>query len=132
MNTNHFPKIAALAAALLLILSTASFAADSLQTAQPFVKQLPADSIHYTPLAETEAFESGCVSLLPGNSGSEHSTQEMLIILKGQGEVIIVGGDTLQFHAGEVAYVPSNTKHQIRCTGDTALQYVYVAAKATP
>jgi quercetin dioxygenase-like cupin family protein len=128
MKATQFLSIAA----FLFIFTAASFAEDA---AKPFVKQLPPDSIHYTPLAETETFESGCVSLQPDDKGSEHSSkswQEMLIILKGQGEVIIVGGDTLHIHAGEVAYIPPQTTHNLRCTGDTPLQYVYVAAKATP
>jgi quercetin dioxygenase-like cupin family protein len=128
MKATQFLSIAA----SLFILTAATFAEDA---TKPFVKQLPPDSIHYTPLAETETFESGCVSLLSGDKGSEHSTQswqEMLIILKGQGEVIIVDGDTLQIHAGEIAYIPPQTTHNLRCTGDAPLQYVYVAVKATP
>ncbi|RPH95233.1 cupin domain-containing protein [candidate division KSB1 bacterium] len=118
-----------------LIYSTAAFAADSLQTMKPFVKQLPPDSVHYTPLAEADGFESGCVSRQPGSFGSEHSTKswcEMIVVLKGRGEVLIKGSDPLPIQVGSVAYIPPNTIHQVHCTSDEPMQYVYVAAKTIP
>jgi oxalate decarboxylase/phosphoglucose isomerase-like protein (cupin superfamily) len=108
-------------------------ASDSLQTARPFVKHLPADTVHYVPLLEppvSRALESGCVSHAPGKSGHEHSTQsyeEMLVVLRGQGKVVIAGRDSLTIQAGDIAYIPPHTTHLVRCTGDVPLQYVYIA-----
>jgi quercetin dioxygenase-like cupin family protein len=132
MNRKYVPFRWVLAALAVMLLSHAGLAADSLQTEKPYVKSLPTDTRHYTLLAETEGFESGCVTRLPGTSGHEHSTKswrEMLIVLKGEGEVIIGGGEPLAIRAGSVAYIPPNTIHQIHCTSDVPLQYVYVAVK---
>lgn len=108
-------------------------ASDSLQTARPFVKHLPADTLHHEPLLEppvSRALESGCVSHAPGKSGSEHSTksyEEMLVVLQGRGEVVIAGGEPLPISGGDIAYIPPHTTHFVRNTGDVPLQYVYIA-----
>jgi mannose-6-phosphate isomerase-like protein (cupin superfamily) len=108
-------------------------ASDSLRTARPFVKHLPADTVHYLPLLEpplSRAFESGCVSHAPGKSGSEHSTksyEEMLVVLRGRGEVVIAESEPLPVQAGDIAYIPPYTTHFVRNTGDVPLQYVYIA-----
>lgn len=118
-----------------LMTCRAGFAADSLQAEKPFAKTLPTDTTHYTPLAEAEGFESGCVTRMPGTFGSEHSTKswrEMIVIFKGEGEVLIGGGEPLPIRVGSVAYIPPNTVHQIHCTGNEPMQYVYVAAKTVP
>jgi len=120
--------------ALLLCLLTI-LVAEALQKEQPFAKHLPPDSVHYMPLVEAETFESGCVALQPGDFGDEHSSkswQEMLVVLGGQGEVIIGGEEKLPIQAGDAVYIPRQTIHQLHCTGETALQYVYVAAKTSP
>jgi oxalate decarboxylase/phosphoglucose isomerase-like protein (cupin superfamily) len=108
--------------------------ADSTRAAQPFVKHLPTDTIHYGALVEppvSRTMESGCMALLPGDSAHEHSTrsyEEMLVILEGTGELAVKGQEPLPVAARDAVYIPPQTTHFIRNTGKTVLQYVFVAA----
>jgi len=117
---------------LVIVCCAASGRADDSLTVKPFVKTLPPDTVHYVPLLEppvSKALESGCVNRLPGTSGSEHTTgdyEEMLVILRGEGEVVVAGGEPMAVHAGEIAYIPPHTKHFVRNTGDEVLQYVFI------
>ncbi|MBU1921204.1 cupin domain-containing protein [bacterium] len=120
---------------LAILFLLASCSEETGEPAESFVAQLPPDSIHWIPLVEADTFESGCVALQPGDSGSEHSSmswQEMLVVLRGEGEIIIGGKEKLPIHAGEAVYIPRQTIHQLHCIGDSVLQYVYVAAKTEP
>lgn len=127
------PSLAPLFLLIVIFLFVSCSPEETGEPAAPFVKQLPPDSVHWIPLVEASTFESGCVAVQPGDSGSEHSSkswQEMLVVLQGQGEVIIGGGtQKLPIQAGEAVYIPRQTIHQLHCTGDSALQYVYIAAK---
>jgi mannose-6-phosphate isomerase-like protein (cupin superfamily) len=77
--------------------------------------------------------ESGYVILMPGKSGSRHSSkgyEETLVVISGEGEMVISGGPTLKLVPNSVAYCPTQTEHFIRNTGREPLKYVYVAARA--
>jgi mannose-6-phosphate isomerase-like protein (cupin superfamily) len=76
--------------------------------------------------------ESGLVILGPGKSGSVHSSkdyEETLVILSGEGEMVISGGPRLTLRANSVAYCPTQTEHQIRNTGEVPFKYIYIAAQ---
>jgi oxalate decarboxylase/phosphoglucose isomerase-like protein (cupin superfamily) len=133
MNRNHCQHLWIWVALAVFACAAVASASDSLQTARPFAKHLPADTVHYVSLLEpplSRALESGCVSHAPGKSGSEHSTksyEEMLVVLRGRGEVVMAGGDSLTIQAGDIAYIPPHTTHFVRNTGDVPLRYVYIA-----
>lgn len=76
---------------------------------------------------------SGKVLLLPGETVGEHSTgdyEEVIIVLEGEGQFLFGEGQPLTFDAGKVLYCPPNTNHNMKNTGSTPLQYIYVVAKA--
>ena len=76
---------------------------------------------------------SGRVVLAPGKSIGKHSTganEEILVILQGQGEMRIAGGQTLLLTSSVVAYCPPNTAHDVFNTGTKILRYIYVVARA--
>jgi len=82
---------------------------------------------------ETSTMRSGLVALAPTKSVGKHSTEnyeEIVVVLKGEGEMPITGGDTLHFKEGEVIYCPSQTEHDVTNTGSGELRYLYVVAKA--
>ena len=83
---------------------------------------------------ESHGMQSGLVVLAPGRSVGEHTTgqhEELLIVLQGQGEMKFADGSKLKFRANQALYCPPATKHNVTNTGDSALRYVYVVAKAT-
>jgi len=76
--------------------------------------------------------ESGVVTLQPGTTVGEHDTEdyeEILLILEGQGAMILDDGRRLEMKAGNAAYCPPDTKHDVQNTGPGPLRYIYVAAK---
>ena len=103
---------------------------------QPSVTALSDTTSHYQPILDgppgTTSMESGYVILQPGATGSKHSSkryEEALVILSGEGELVITDGPTLALTPLAVAYCPTWTEHQIRNTGPVPLKYVYVAAQ---
>ncbi len=106
------------------------------RTPHPCVIELSDTTTHYEPILngppQTTAMESGLVILMPGKSGSKHSSkgyEEALVILSGEGELVISGGPTLKLTSNSVAYCPTHTEHQVRNSGTEPLKYVYVAAQ---
>jgi mannose-6-phosphate isomerase-like protein (cupin superfamily) len=78
--------------------------------------------------------EAGLVILMPGKSGSQHSSkgyEEALVIISGEGELVVSGGPILRLTPNSVAYCPTQTVHQIRNSGAEPLKYIYVAAQVT-
>jgi mannose-6-phosphate isomerase-like protein (cupin superfamily) len=76
---------------------------------------------------------SGFVRLKPGATVGWHTTgqnEEALVILRGQGEVLIGGQAKHTFVAPAFAYVPPATRHNVANTGKELLEYVYVVAPA--
>jgi mannose-6-phosphate isomerase-like protein (cupin superfamily) len=77
--------------------------------------------------------KAGRVYLPPGQSCGRHSTgdrEELLVFLSGSGRAIIEGSEPLDIGAGKVAYIPPQTTHDIKNTGDELLIYVYCVAPA--
>ena len=78
------------------------------------------------------SLRSGHVILKENESIGEHNTEdseEIIIILEGEGELYIKGSETLKFKEGTVAYVPPNTIHDVKNIGNTYLRYIFVTTK---
>ncbi len=103
---------------------------------KPFVREL-ADPCDYhmllTGRPQTCGMRAGRVRLAPGQSIGLHSTkgnEELLVFLSGSG-VARIGEDTrLRVGAGQVAYIPPQSSHDIVNTGAEALVYVFCVAPA--
>lgn len=82
------------------------------------------------PRKMTEKIELGLVRLKKGEKNrlaSHPDEEEGYLLLKGSG-VLLLGETKHPVAAGMVAYVPANTTHQIECTSDEPLEYVYFAS----
>jgi len=82
------------------------------------------------PRKMSEAIELGLVRLKKGekNRLAVHPDEEEgYLILKGKG-LLLLGEAKQPVAAGMVAYIPRNTQHQIECTSDEPLEYVYFAS----
>ena len=81
---------------------------------------------------ETVTMRSGYVVLQPGISVGRHSTEafeEIIVVLEGDGEMVLEDGTVLQLKPFSIAYCPPATAHDVRNTGDIPLRYVYVVAR---
>jgi mannose-6-phosphate isomerase-like protein (cupin superfamily) len=79
----------------------------------------------------TCGMRSGKVYLAPGKACGQHSTkdrEELLVFLSGSGEVLIGENETFQVGQGKVCYIPPQTPHDVRNTGEEPLVYVYCVA----
>lgn len=82
---------------------------------------------------QTAGMRSGFVRLKPGATVGWHSTgknEETLVIVHGQGEVLIDAQEKEAFAAPAYAYIPPATRHNVTNTGKEMLDYVYVVAPA--
>lgn len=82
---------------------------------------------------ESISMRSGKVVLQPGKTVGKHSTksnEELLILLEGEGLFMLSDGKQLEMKVGSVLYCPPDTEHDVKNTGATPLQYIYVVAKA--
>jgi len=82
---------------------------------------------------QTAGMRSGFVRLKPGATVGWHTTgqnEESLVILHGQGDVLIEAQEKQSFHAPAFAYIPPGTRHNVSNTGKDILEYVYVVAPA--
>jgi mannose-6-phosphate isomerase-like protein (cupin superfamily) len=82
---------------------------------------------------QTNGMRSGFVRLKPGETVGWHTTgqnEESLVILHGQGEVLIEGQPKLTFIGPRLAYIPPASRHNVANTGKEPLEYVYVVAPA--
>jgi len=78
---------------------------------------------------QTAGMRSGFVRLKPGQSVGWHTTghhEECLVVLHGSGEAMIEGQASHAFAAPRAVYIPPETKHNVKNTGATPLEYVYV------
>ena len=107
--------------------------------AQPEAKVIKADTQgkDYVRLLggppETCSMRSGAVALQPGKTVGKHSTEtyeELVVVLEGEGVMLLNGDQELPLKVGVVAYCPPNTEHDVKNTGSTVLRYIYVVAKA--
>lgn len=106
------------------------------QTFKPFVKTLEGGETHLPLLTEVVArrMRAGMVTLGPGEDCGRHGTEdyeELLVILEGRGEAELEDYGALALAAGQVAYIPPGTFHNVRNRGDGDLRYVYVVAPAS-
>jgi len=103
---------------------------------EPFVKELYAGGETHLPLLTegvAHRMRAGMVTLGPGEDCGRHSTEdheELLVILEGRGEAELEGYGALELAAGNVAYIPPGTFHNVHQRGDGELRYVYVVAPA--
>jgi len=77
---------------------------------------------------QTRGMHSGRVYLDPGQSCGQHSTEnneEILIFLSGRGLLLI--GESVSFCIGQgkISYIPPNTVHDVKNTGEEPLIYIY-------
>ena len=100
---------------------------------KPFVVHLEGTN-KYQPLLQgspqTRGMRAGRMFLLPGQDCGQHSTdgnEELLVFLAGEGEVI-TEKSILRIGAGRVSYIPSETTHNVRNTGNKPLTYIYCVA----
>jgi mannose-6-phosphate isomerase-like protein (cupin superfamily) len=56
--------------------------------------------------------------------------EEFIVVLEGQGSMIISGGRQLEMKAATALYCPPETEHDVKNTGPGRLRYVYIVAKA--
>lgn len=78
----------------------------------------------------TNSIKAGCVELLPGSEMPEHMTgvgEEALVVLAGR-VTITVEGEQKTAATGEVAFIPSHSKHSVKNEAQSPARYVYVAA----
>jgi len=81
----------------------------------------------------TSGIKSGHVVLMPGENIGEHTTderEEVIIVLKGNGEAIIDKDNILKIENGIVLYIPPKTLHDIKNTGSDKLEYIFVTSFA--
>ena len=105
------------------------------QILKPIVKTLNRGETHLPLLTSETAhrMRAGMVTLGPGEECGRNSTEEyeeLLIILEGRGEAELEGYGALALAAGQAAYVPPGTFHNVHQRGDGDLRYVYVVAPA--
>jgi len=77
---------------------------------------------------QTHGMRCGRVYLQPGQACGEHSTkdrEEVLVFLSGRGELLIAEKERFDVGEGKVCYIPPQTPHNVRNTGDRPLVYVY-------
>jgi hypothetical protein len=84
-------------------------------------------------IPQTTGMRSGFVRLKPGATVGWHTTgknEEVLVILRGQGEALTDGQTKQPFTAPALVYIPPATRHNVANTGTELLEYVYVVAPA--
>lgn len=88
----------------------------------------------YTRLFSTKdgnalSFRSGHVSLKENESIGEHSTgesEEILIVLEGNGVLRIKGFGDMKMERNTALYVPPHAIHDVKNRGEGILKYVFV------
>ncbi len=86
------------------------------------------DEYVLVPITETETLKLGRSVRKKGEStptASHPDEEEIYVILKGRG-VINSDGKQYPVSAGQVVYIARNEPHQIICTSDEDLDYLYV------
>jgi quercetin dioxygenase-like cupin family protein len=81
---------------------------------------------------ESIVMRSGEVLLQPGKMVGKHNTEcneELLIVLEGEGSLLLTENRQLEMKAGSVLYCPPETEHDVRNTGPGILRYIYVTAR---
>jgi quercetin dioxygenase-like cupin family protein len=84
---------------------------------------------------QTRGLKSGQVILQPGEAVGPHSTadrEEAIIILEGILQVFLEGKPAMTAQRDQLVYIPPNTVHDMKNTGEAAARYVYVVAPVQP
>ncbi|MCE5339911.1 MAG: cupin domain-containing protein [Planctomycetaceae bacterium] len=101
-------------------------------TLKSIVQELP-NSTEYQSLLKppkTKGLHSGRVFLNPGFDCGLHNTgsqEEMLIFLSGKGQAVIEK-KVIAVEAGQFAYIPPKTEHNIINNTDEPLIYIFCVA----
>ena len=77
----------------------------------------------------TSEFTAGVADLGPGGwlGHHRHEPSEVYYVLRGTG-IVVIDGEEYAVSAGNAVYIPSNSEHGIRNSGDDPLQFFYVFA----
>jgi quercetin dioxygenase-like cupin family protein len=80
---------------------------------------------------QADNFVSGFVIIEPGGTVPlhQHEQEEVYYVLKGRGEMT-VGAETQIMQAVSVVYIPSNTRHTLKNSGDGELHMLFVYSPA--
>jgi quercetin dioxygenase-like cupin family protein len=76
--------------------------------------------------------KSGLIFLKTGEDVGEHNTrkkEEIIIVMEGKATVEIDGQVFSEVSSGSVAYIPSQTLHNVRNRSDSELRYIYVVSQ---
>ena len=76
--------------------------------------------------------KAGHVVLKPGETIGEHSTdekEEIIVVTKGRGEVIIGAENILEVDKNFVLYISPDTNHDIKNIGPESLEYIFITSK---
>ncbi len=101
-----------------------------------FVRPLPdaEDGGRLLAPPDSVVMRSGLVVLQPGANCGWHSTneyEEMLICLEGSGEVRSEGQAPSPLSAGQYAYNPPRTRHNVFNTGQGRIRYIYIVSQTS-
>jgi len=103
---------------------------------EPKCIQVEKDGREYVRLLggppESMVMKSGAVALQPGTTVGKHNTEgyeELLIVLEGEGSLLLGESQQLEMKTGSVLYCPPDTEHDVRNTDSGILRYIYVVAK---
>lgn len=78
---------------------------------------------------ETETIALGYVAVNSGESteiGLHDDEEEVYVILKGKA-ILSIGDEEREVSMGDVAYVPRNNMHRMKCISEEKLEYLYFA-----
>ena len=117
----------------LMIVGCASNSPKTIPTLQRegFVRSLPdtQEPARLLSKEDTVGMRSGLMILQPGKDCGWHSTEnyeEMIICLAGAGEVASEDGLRRPLAAGQYAYNPPQSRHNVFNTGTEVMRYIYV------
>lgn len=116
---------------------SANIAQDAIQKPEPKVIRPNIEGKDYCRILggppESIVMRSGMVLLQPNKTVGKHNTEvyeELVIVLKGLGEMMLSDGKKLEMKEGNLLYCPPDTEHDVKNTGSLPLQYIYVVARA--
>ncbi len=81
----------------------------------------------------TSGIKAGHVTLAPGEKVGEHTTgerEEVLVIINGRGEAVLGEKEKVTIEKNTSLYIPPETGHDIKNTGDEPLEYVFITSQA--
>ena len=103
---------------------------------KPFVLSLQENSVNQRNSILTnenaKKMKSGMIFLKTGEEVGEHNThqaEEIIIVLEGKATVEIDGQVFSEVSSGSVAFIPSQTLHNVRNMSDAKLRYIYVVSE---